>query len=140
MLLSQWALLGFVAWTLLVVVGTIGAPRLTAIARKQAKPSSFNPAVPHGSERYQRCMRAHANCVENLPVFAALVLLGGALGLTGSWFQVAAFCVLPARILQSVAHIASGRNRAILARFAFFSVQLVCFAVMSACLLAHGLR
>ncbi|RYZ04893.1 MAG: MAPEG family protein [Myxococcales bacterium] len=140
MLLSQWALLGFVAWTVLLVVATIGAPRLTAIARKEARPNSYNAAVPHGSERYQRSMRAHANCVENLPVFAALVLLGGSLGVTGTWFQVAAFCVLPARVLQSLAHIGSGRNRAILARFAFFSVQLVCFFIMGAALLRCGLR
>ena len=140
MLLSQWALLGFAMWTVLLVLVTIGAPRLTAIARKQARPNSFNAAVPHGSDRYQRSMRAHANCVENLPVFAALVLLGGSLGLQGTVFQLAAFCVLPARVLQSVAHISSGRNRAILARFAFFSVQLVCYIVMGVQLCAQGLR
>ncbi len=140
MLLSYWALLGFAFWTLSIVVGTIGVPRLVAIARKEAKPSSFNPSVPHGSERYQRSMRAHANCVENLPVFASLVLLGGALGLTGSTFQIAAFIVLPARVVQSVAQIASGRNRAVLVRFTFFSVQLVCFAILLVLLVRHGLR
>lgn len=140
MLLSQWALLGFAMWTVLLVVVTIGAPRLTAIARQEAKPSSFNAAVPHGSERYQRSMRAHANCVENLPVFAALVLLGGSLGVQGTTFELAAFCVLPARILQSVAHISSGRNRAISARFGFFSVQLLCFLIMSVQLLVHAVR
>jgi uncharacterized MAPEG superfamily protein len=140
MLLSQWALLGFAMWTVLLVVVAIGAPRLIAISRKEAKPSSFNPAVPHGSERYQRSMRAHANCVENLPVFATLVLLGGALGVGEAPFQLAAFCVLPARVLQSVAHVASGRNRAVLARFTFYSVQLVCFGIMGVQLLAHGLR
>lgn len=140
MSLSQWALLGFAMWTLTLVVVTIGGPRLTAIARKEAKPNSYNPAVPHGSERYQRSMRAHVNCVENLPVFASLVLLGGSLGVTGGWFQLAAFCVLPARVLQSVAHVASGRNRAVLARFAFFCVQLVCFVIMAAVLAAHALR
>jgi uncharacterized MAPEG superfamily protein len=140
MLLSQWALLGFAVWTVLLVVVTIGAPRLAAIARKQAQPSSFNAALPHGGERYQRSMRAHANCVENLPVFAALVLLGGSLGLEDSVFQLAAFCVLPARVLQSVAHICSGRDRAILARFLFFSVQLLCFVIMGVQLFVQGLR
>jgi uncharacterized MAPEG superfamily protein len=140
MSLSQWALLGFTVWTMLIVVVGVGGPRLTAIGRGQAKPSSFNPAVPHGSDRYQRTLRAHANCVENLPVFAALVLLGGALGMSGPWFEVAALIVLPARILQSASHIASGRNRAILARFAFFSVQLACFTVMAVCLVRHGCR
>jgi uncharacterized MAPEG superfamily protein len=140
MRMSQWALLGFVLWTLLLLVSTIGVPRVTAILSKRAQPNAFNASLPHGSERYQRCMRAHANCVENLPVFAALVFLGTSSGVPGSLFQVAAFSVLPARVLQSVAHISSGRNRAILARFAFYSVQLVCFFVMGVQLCAAGLR
>src|SRR6187549_831591 len=112
MLPSQWALLGFALWTLVLLVSCIGVPRLTAIYKKQARPNSFNPAVPHGSERYQRTMRAHANCVENLPIFAALVLLGSVVGVPGWQFQAAAIMVLPARVLQTVVHVASGRNRA----------------------------
>jgi len=140
MLPSQWSLLGFAAWTLSLVLFTIGIPRISAVMLKRAKPSSFDPSVPHGSERYRRCMRAHANCVENLPVFAALVLLGSLLHVEGSTFQIAAALVLPARVLQSVAHIASGRNRAILARFSFFSVQLTCFVVLIVELALHGAR
>ncbi len=139
MLLSHWALLGFVSWTLLLVVGGIGVTRISQVMKRQARPNSFDPSVPHGSERYQRSMRAHVNCVENLPVFAALVLLGSTLGVTGASFQAAAFIVLPARVLQSSVHIASGRNRAVLARFGFFSVQLVCFGVMIALLIARGI-
>jgi uncharacterized MAPEG superfamily protein len=140
MLLSHWALVGFVAWTVSLVLFTIGLPRIAAIVKHEAKPNSFDPSVPHGSERYRRSMRAHANCVENLPVFAALVLLGSALGMSGSLFQLAAFAVLPARVLQSVCHIWSGRNRAVLLRFVFFSVQLGCFAVLLGLLIARGLR
>lgn len=140
MLLSQWALLGFTVWTLLLVVVTIGTPRISAILRKQARPNSFNPAVPHGSERYQRSMRAHANCVENLPVFAALVLLGSSLGVASHSFQVVAFAVLPARVLQTVAHVSSGRNRAVLARFVFFCVQLACFVFLAVELVLHATR
>ena len=140
MSLSHWALLGFVAWTLLLVLVGIGAPRFSAVLRKQARANSFNPAVPHGSERYQRTMRAHLNCIENLPIFAALVLLGTVLAVPGELFQLVAFAVLPARVLQSTVHIASGRNRAVLARFAFFSIQLCCFALLIVLLAAHGLR
>jgi uncharacterized MAPEG superfamily protein len=140
MLLSHWALLGFVAWTLALVFFAIGVPRLTAIATKRARPNSFDPSVPHGSDGYRRCMRAHANCVENLPVFASLVLLGSALGVTGSLFQLAAFVVLPARVLQSVAHISSGRNLAITLRFFFFCVQLACFVLLISLLVARGLE
>jgi uncharacterized MAPEG superfamily protein len=140
MLLSYWSLLGFVIWTLLLLVLGIGITRVSAVMRKQARANSFNPSVPHGSEGYQRRMRAHLNCVENLPVFAALVLLGGALGMTGSQFQAAALIVLPARVGQSLAHIASGRNLYTLVRFVFFAVQLGCFFVMAALLIARGLQ
>jgi uncharacterized MAPEG superfamily protein len=139
MLLSYWALLGFVAWTLLLLVLGIGVTRVGQVMRHEARANSFNPQVPHGTEAYQRRMRAHLNCVENLPIFAALVLLGGLLGVSGAVFQAAAFAVLPMRIGQSVAHIASGRNRAVLVRFGFFSAQLVCFAIMLVLLALRGL-
>jgi uncharacterized MAPEG superfamily protein len=135
---SHWALLGFVAWTLLLLVSTVGVPRISAILKKQAKPNSFNAAVPHGSERYQRSMRAHLNCVENLPIFASLVLLGAVLQMSGALFQAAAAVVLPARVVQSVVHIASGRNRAITLRFSAYCVQLACFLMMLVLLVAEG--
>jgi uncharacterized MAPEG superfamily protein len=140
MLLSYWALLGFVAWTLLLLVFGIGVTRIGQVIRREARANSFNPQVPHGTESYQRRMRAHLNCVENLPIFASLVLLGGLLGLTSAAFQAAAFAVLPLRIGQSVAHIASGRNRAVLVRFGFFSAQLMCFAILLVLLVRRGLE
>jgi uncharacterized MAPEG superfamily protein len=140
MTLSQWALLGFVVWTVTLLVVGIGTPRIVAVINQQARANSFNPNVPHGSERYQRSMRAHLNCVENLPVFASLVLLGTLVAIPGSLFQWAAITVLPARMLQTVAHVASGRNRAVLVRFTFFLVQLLCFALMAGLLALHGLR
>jgi hypothetical protein len=39
-----------------------------------------------------------------------------------------------------VAHISSGRNRAVLARFVFFCAQLVCFAILAVELLLHATR
>jgi len=138
MQLAHWSLLGFAAWTLLLVVLTIGLPRIGAILQKRARPSSFDPSVPHGSDRYRRSMRAHANCVENLPVFAALVLLGTALHVPGALFQGVALVVLPARVIQSVAHISSGSDHAVLVRFGAFCVQLTCFAVLIGLLVAHG--
>ena len=140
MLLSHWALIGFVVWTLALLVFGIGVTRIGAVLRKEARPNSFNPSVPHGSEGYQRRLRAHLNCLENLPVFASLVLLGNQLGMVGSLFQLAAFAVLPARVGQSLAHVASGRNRAVLVRFVFFSLQLVSFGIMSVLLVLRGLE
>jgi uncharacterized MAPEG superfamily protein len=137
--LSLWSLLGFATWTLAVVLFSVGLPRIAAVMAKRARATSFDPSVPHGSERYRRSLRAHANCVENLPVFGALVLLGHVLGVSGALFQIAALIVLPARVLQSAAHIASGKERAVLIRFGFFSVQLACYVVLIALLVQHGL-
>lgn len=138
MLLSHWALLGFVGWTLLLLVVGIGVTRIGAVMRKEARANSFNPQVPHGTDSYQRRMRAHLNCLENLPIFATLVLLGSAVGVAGWPFQALALAVLPARVVQSVVHIVSGRNRAVLVRFAAFSVQILCFAGMLVLLVLHG--
>jgi uncharacterized MAPEG superfamily protein len=128
---SLYSLLGFVVWTILVVVVGIGIPRVSAVLARRAAPNSFTPDVPHGSERYRRTMRAHANCVENLPIFAALVLIARAVSLENSLFETLAVIVLPARIAQTTVHFASGSNGAVLARFWFFSIQIVCFAAMA---------
>jgi uncharacterized MAPEG superfamily protein len=114
--------------------------RIGLVLRGEARANSFNPQVPHGTEAYQRRLRAHLNCVENLPIFAALVLLGGVLGVSGAGFQAAAFAVLPLRIGQSVAHMASGRSRAVLVRFGFYAGQLVCFAILLVLLVLRGLE
>jgi uncharacterized MAPEG superfamily protein len=140
MSLSQWGLLGFVLWTMGLLVCTIGYPRVAAVRRREARPNSFNAAVPHGSEFYQRCMRAHVNCIENLPMFGALVWLGSATSVTSSLFQMVALAVLPARVGQSLAHISSGGNRAVLVRFYFYCAQVICFAIMAALVIASALR
>ena len=47
-----------------------------------ASPADFPASVPHGSDRYWRLNRAHLNCLEFLPMFAAVVLTGAVLGVT----------------------------------------------------------
>ena len=133
---SLYALLGFVVWTMLVVVVGIGTPRLSAIMARRAPPKSFLADVPHGSERYRRTMRAHANCVENLPIFAALVLIARAVSLESDVFEALAVTVLPARVAQTLTHVASGSNRGVVVRFLFFTVQLLCFAAMAVILVS----
>ena len=128
---SLYSLLGFVAWTMLVVLVGIGGPRVSAVIMRKAAPKSFVADVPHGSERYRRTMRAHANCVENLPIFAALVLIARAVSLESALFEALAVIVLPARVAQTAVHVASGSNKAVLSRFWFFSIQFACFVAMA---------
>jgi uncharacterized MAPEG superfamily protein len=125
-------LLFFAAWTLGLVLLGIGPYRIGQIALGKASPRAFPADQPHGPDTYRRLLRAHANCVENLPVFAAVVLTGMATHTADAWphdvhhrFGVLAIVYVCARVAQSAAHIVSGRSIAIYARFGFFVVQLV---------------
>jgi uncharacterized MAPEG superfamily protein len=72
--------------------------------------------------------KAHANCVENLPVFGAIVL-GLYVGNVGSALVNAlAIAVLVARIVQSLVHVCFVQTNTMTAvRFGFFFVQIVSF-------------
>jgi uncharacterized MAPEG superfamily protein len=52
----------------------------------------------------QRLMRAHANAVENLVVFAALVLLANAAGVTNPVIGTAAIVYFWARVIHAISY------------------------------------
>lgn len=52
----------------------------------------------------QRLMKAHANAVENLVVFAALVLLANAVGITSAAIATAAMAYFWARVVHALAY------------------------------------
>ncbi len=52
----------------------------------------------------QRLMKAHANAVENLVLFAALVLIADAVGLTGGVVATAAIVYFWARVVHALAY------------------------------------
>lgn len=126
------ALLGFAAWTLLIVIVGVGGPRVSAVLAGKAKANAFPADQPHGSERYRRTMRAHANCVENLPIFGAVVLTAAVAGVASPLIDLLAMVYLGARVLQTLAHVSSGRPLVVNVRFAFFLAQVVCVVWMGA--------
>lgn len=132
------ALLWFTCWTLAIATVGIGAWRVGNVLLGKARPNAFPADTPHGPEWYRRVMRAHLNCVENLGPFAALVLVGNAVGVTDGTFATLAQVVVAARMAQTLAHISSGRSLVVNIRFTFFLTQLVCFASMAVILLRHG--
>src|SRR4029453_7467411 len=101
----QWALLGFAVWTLLVLFGTVGVYRWSRILTGRVRISEWQANLPQGSDWYQRAMRAHMNCVENLPVYAAIVVALTATGLQSPAIDRLAMTLLAARIGQTVTHI-----------------------------------
>jgi MAPEG family protein len=67
-------LLGFAGWTLLTLCISVGAYRWSLILTGRATLSEWRADIPQRSDWYRRAMRAHVNCVENLPVLGALVV------------------------------------------------------------------
>ena len=131
MTIPVWVLFAFAGWTLLTLLGSIGVYRWGRILTGRSGLNEFPADRPHGADWYRRAMRAHANCVENLPVYAALVIVINASGVSGSVLDYLAIGVLAARIPQTVVHIGFPEtNLAVGVRFAFFLVQLLCFLGM----------
>ena len=126
MTVPQWALLGFAVWTLLTLLLTVGIYRWSRILTGRASISEWRADEPQGSEWYRRAMRAHMNCVENLPVYGAIVLCASLAGASGRLIDMLAVGVLIARVFQTTIHLAAApTNMAALIRFGFFFVQII---------------
>jgi uncharacterized MAPEG superfamily protein len=71
----------------------------------------------------QRAKSAHLNCLENFPVFAAVVAIAGLMGQIDAINGLAAF-VLYARIGQTVSHILGTSFILVMSRATFFLAQV----------------
>ena len=121
---SAFALLGLVAWTVLLVLLLVNQRGLLVMSGRM----KVNVFAADGSNTPgafgQRLVRAHANCVENVPLYCAVLLyamLGGQTVITDPLAPV----LLMARIVQSVVHLISTSALAVWIRFAAFFVQLL---------------
>jgi uncharacterized membrane protein YecN with MAPEG domain len=133
MTIPQWVLLGFAGWTLTVLSGTVGVYRLSNIVFRGSGFGEWRADDTQGSGWYRRAMRAHMNCVENLPVYAAIVLCATTAQATSLLMDVLALIVLGARVCQTTTHVSFEQTDRVAAiRFAFFLVQLLCMFVMGA--------
>ncbi len=119
---SALALLGFAAWTLALLVAIV-AHRATLTLTGKRAPNSFSPAGTDVSPLGGRIVRAHANCVENLPIAVAVLGLALVTGRT-EVTEALALLYLGARVAQSCAHLVSTANPVVVVRFTFFAVQL----------------
>lgn len=135
-----WMLLGFAIWTALVLICTIGLYRLSRVFTGRAGMASFPADAPEGAAWYLRAMRAHANCVENLSLFAVVVFALYASGISSQATDAMAGIVLAARVVQSVVHVSTVQtDRIVSIRFTFFLAQLLCFLGIAAVVIAHAL-
>jgi uncharacterized MAPEG superfamily protein len=115
-------LIGFIAWTLaLLVLMELLRTRLVVLGK--SAPNEFRPDNANLSSFMQRLARAHANCVESLPVFGGLLLVALVTSQTVITDNLA-YVLLGARILQSSVHLASLSAAAVTIRFGLFAIQL----------------
>ncbi|MGB5695907.1 MAG: MAPEG family protein [Polyangiales bacterium] len=119
---SALALVGYAAWFLLLASWLLLFRTGLVLTGKYAA-NAFTPTGQEGSAFMQRLCRAHANCYENLPVFASLVLVAMATG-NGAITDPLARWVLVARVAQSTVHLISTSELAVSTRATFHGVQL----------------
>jgi hypothetical protein len=121
------ALLGLVAWPLLLMFLMVNQRGLLVLSGKMAV-NVFNPDGSNTpGELAKRLVRVHANCLENLPLQAALLLYAIASAQTAVT-EPLALSLLGARLAQGVVHLISTRPLFVWLRFAAFFVQLAILA------------
>lgn len=132
MTVPMWTLLGFAAWTVILLLATVGVYRWSRILTGRVPIRDFRADRIEGEDWYRRAMRAHANCIENLPVFGAIVLALHVAGVRGAAVNYLCIGVLVARVMQSLVHVCVVQtNVAASVRFAFFAAQLVGFVALT---------
>ncbi len=98
MTVPMWMLLGFAAWTVVLLLFTVGVYRWSRILTGRVPMRDFRADRVEGDDWYKRAMRAHGNRVENLPVFAVIVLALFASGVGGVVVNYLSVSILVARL------------------------------------------
>ncbi|HSC83787.1 MAG TPA: MAPEG family protein [Pseudomonas sp.] len=124
---SAIALLGLVALPLVFVLLMVNQRGLLVLSGKM----QVNSFAPDGSNTPggfgQRLVRAHANCLENLPMQASVLLYAIVSGQTALTDPLAC-ALLGARLFQALMHLISTSALFVWLRFAGFLAQLLILA------------
>ena len=93
-------LLGFAAWTLIILSVGVGGYRWALILSGRASVAEWRADAPQGADWYQRVTRAHMNCIENLPVYGAVVVALTVVGLQSRFIDGLSEAMLTRRQLD----------------------------------------
>lgn len=116
------ALLGFLSWTLALLV-LMELIRTQLVMTGKVAANGFTPDNAGLSPFMQRLARAHANCLEGLALFGGFMVLAVLAG-KSQVTDPLAFVLLGARLVQSIIHLASTSPAAVSLRFTAFAVQM----------------
>lgn len=123
------ALLLFATWTLILMFVYVGYRVVLVLGMKKPANAWLRGQPADDPPFITRAQHAHLNCLENLPLFAAIVLSAVALGKTPVVDQVGAF-VLYARLAQSAVHLIGVSHWLVFIRANFLIIQALLFAYM----------
>ena len=119
---TGYALTGFVSWALFLLV-VMEIIRTYLVVTGKVAANGFTPDNSGLSPFMQRLARAHANCIEGLPIFGGLLAIAIMTSRTGITDPLASW-LLSARIVQSIIHLVSTSPIAVSLRFSAFAVQM----------------
>ncbi|MEN5206953.1 MAPEG family protein [Stenotrophomonas terrae] len=120
---SLIALTLFVAWAL-VLMALMEVIRSKLVLQKTVLANEFRPDNANLSPFMQRLARAHANCIENIPVLGGLLLIAIVSGREHVTDPLA-YVLVAARFVQTLIHLASSSSVAVTLRFVAFIVQVM---------------
>ena len=119
---STNVLIGLASWTLFLVI-LMEVLRARLIMAKAVAANEFKPDNSNLSPFMQRLARAHANCVESVPIFGILLITALLTNRAGVTNPLAPW-LLAARLVQSCAHLASFSVPVAWVQFIAFTVQI----------------
>ena len=122
------ALIGVTAWTLLLVLLVFADRGVRVLSGTPINSWPRGNALPDPAF-VKRVTDAHANSLENLPIFAVIVLSAAALAKLPAITQLAPY-VLYARLGQSITHLIGTSVPLVMIRATFWTIQLVLFVLM----------
>ena len=123
---SILALICFAVWTILMAFVMVNH-RVFYVLSGQRKINTFPPDGAGVSAFQMRAARVHANCYENLPIFASLVL-GATVAGKGAVTDPLAMYAFYARMGQSTVHLVSTSELAVMIRATFWTAQMLIMA------------
>ncbi|MEG6510147.1 MAPEG family protein [Methyloligella sp. 2.7D] len=131
-------LLLYVLWTIAVMVFGLGLARLRRVRRGETF-SDFPGGVAEGPAFHQRAVRAHLNCAENLPLYAAVALSAAVLGIEGPVLSGLAILIIVCRIAQSSIHLALPQTEPVVRiRGSLFGLQTLSIGIMAIIVICNG--
>jgi uncharacterized MAPEG superfamily protein len=108
-----------------------GGLQLEPILTGRTAIATWRADEQQGGEWYRRAMRAHINCLENLPIYTAIVVALLAVRVTSPILDGLAITILVARICQSSIHLLLEQTNMVAGiRFAFYFLQAISMIAM----------